>query len=1093
MLTNKLYALLLLLLFHSVSWGDEIDFNNIKVHGLYLSKGQQSDHTYRVLRDKQDFLWIASDYGLKRYNGYELTVFTHDVDNEKSIAYDSISELIYQDQQLWIGGNEISLYNPEYENFTNYNVSDHFAIYTMIKQGNLIWFGGEGYGLRAFDIESEKVVYQYLDSPEHKFVYKIIADNQDNKFWVATNSGISLVDADSGQKIEHLKINGIASGETTLYDLVLDDNNRLWIATSKGLISYNTILKTQQIYTHQEDNPQSISENVVTSLFIDKYQRLWVGTDKKGLNIYSPIIDGFQQISSTIDTADTHHLPSMPINDIFQDKYQSYWIAGSQGVYRISPHLERFDTLRHDSSDPNSISFDNILGLHESFSGDIWIATDGGGLNRYNPVTKVNTRYVNDPTNPNSLCSNSVIAVTQDNASNIWIGTYGGGLCKLSLTTNTFTHYTLNTQSPEHSLAGEHIFKILINSNQQIMLSVWRKGLQILDPETGTFTSYFPVGAGKESGISNFSINDIVEDSDGSFWIGGYNGLEHFDPNSQSFTPVSLHSTDSIIDIYLDDNNQVWAASTRGLIIYNKETKKVVRYTTEHGLPTDYIVSIEKDKNGLFWLGTRDGLVHFEPHNKKFTSLTQSDGLTGKSFNRNSHLQTNEGLMYFGGSNGLNIFDPQQFSGNVHQPQIILYDFKVLQQPILLMDKADAVTPHYPEQKFSYLQDDISISFAGLDFIAPMNNLYRYQLTGVDKQWYIANAKQRTVRYTNLAPGEYIFQVTAANNEGVWNSNVTQFKFIIEPPWWQTLWASILFMVLFLTAIYLFIFWRVKDAKAHARKLESKVKKRTKELVDTIEELEKTEHQLVESEKMASIGRIVSGVAHELNTPLGNTITAISCVEKQTINLIDNIENKSLSQKGFQLTKDKLTQAIDLSTTSIARLADLINRFKELAVDKQQEQVSYFSINTVLDGLHQRYVAQMIKENISFTMTCSTVLEINSYHFAFENTIEALMTNSLLHGFKDQPQGNISLEIATNDTASHLVINYCDDGVGICKKIEPFIFEPFTTTNRIKGNVGLGLNISYNTVTQLLQGTITLVPTDKGCAFEITLPLTISG
>ncbi|MGL1958257.1 MAG: hypothetical protein OCD00_13170 [Colwellia sp.] len=222
------------------------------VHSLYLEQGTDVEHTYKVIRDNSGFIWSATDNGLKRYDGYQLQKFVHIDNDPTSIGSNSIEELIYVDNELWAGGNNLNKYIPKTESFMSYEVSDGASIWAMHKEKNIIWLGGEGFGLRGYDLNKNKIVFQFLNQGEDRFIYAIEADVKTNKLWVASSSGLFLFDAEQGQFEQYLALDELEEGHQTIEDILVDDKGKVWLVTRRGLINIDII--TREIKHYHQGN-----------------------------------------------------------------------------------------------------------------------------------------------------------------------------------------------------------------------------------------------------------------------------------------------------------------------------------------------------------------------------------------------------------------------------------------------------------------------------------------------------------------------------------------------------------------------------------------------------------------------------------------------------------------------------------------------------------------------------------------------------------------------------------------------------------------------------------------------------------------------
>lgn len=838
----------------------QMNTDKIKVHPLYLEEEPRADLTYSSVRDKQGFLWVATDNGVKRYDGYHLRVFSTNPNDPTSIGSNAINHLMMQSTgSLWVSGTNLNQYHPETEGFTRYRVSDGLAIRVMHedKQG-LFWFGGEGFGLRCFDPVQGQVVQTFFNGSNDGFITAIIQHGSSSLIWVASSAGLYLFDTQTF-KVKRFDLPlDFGVGIEAIRSMAEDQDGNVWMATQEGLLVLNPESKRVKHYTADRGKDHSLKTNTLWSVFVDSKQQVWVGTDKQGVHKYRPETDDFLHMPAS--ASDEYSFPVASVDDIYEDDYGTLWFAvGAYGMRRVSEHLEKFSVFKHNDEDANSLGFNNILDLHEDRNGIIWIATDGGGLDRYDPKKDEFTHYKHNPDDPESISSNSVLSLAEDAEGNIWVGTWAGGLNRLNPSTGKFWRLKRDPKIKNgQTLDNNNVFRIVINKEGQLLLSLWRRGLQIYDPKTGHFESYFPLGEGSDSGVSSFSINDILPTPDGNFWIASYSGLELFFPASSTnkkakFTQSKLAINEAVYDLHLDKAGVLWLAYSAHFIRYNPHNNIAKHYTEKDGLSDNFVASIEEDSEGYLWLGTRHGLSRFNPLSEEFVTFDESDGLAGSQFNRFSHLKTKSGMMYFGGSEGLSYFDPANLPKNENAPKVHIIDFELFQKSVKpglspLLTKPINMTA---KLELPYSQKDIAFKFTGLNYISPEKNHYRYRLKGLEDEWVEVDSSRRRVRYTNLAPGQYKFQVLGSNNEGVWNGAATEIALTILPAWWQTWWARCLYGLSALLLMYIFSFWRLRSNRSREKTLKtivneqtSKLKKANRDVIQLNAELEqRVEHR----------------------------------------------------------------------------------------------------------------------------------------------------------------------------------------------------------------------------------------------------------
>ncbi len=811
--------------------------SHINVHPLHMENPSNSDRALASIRDPAGFLWIATDNGLKRYDGYNLRTYEANPKVPGSIGSSNITSLLIQESgSLWAAGNTLNLYHPKTETFSSYSVTSNHTIRSLSEGANgIIWLAGEGFGLLGFDTHTKEVIHSFFTDKSTRFISSIFSNKASSTLWVSTNSGLFSFDKTSHKITPYELPLNYHSINNVIRNAIEDRNGNLWIATHEGLVTLNPRTKAFKKYNASKYISGALKSNTLRSVFEDSKGQIWIGTNKSGAHKYLPDTDAFLHFPSS--TSSKLRFPPNSINNIYEDNEGTLWFSvGAAGVYRISEHLEKFQTLQNNGPnqrEENNLSYNNTLDLLEDKNGDIWMATDGGGLDRYNPESKTFIHYKHDPNSPSSLSGDDVLSLAEDKDGYIWVGTWGAGLNRLNPNTGEFKRIHYNAQLMKNqTLSNNNVFRIEIGPEGKLYLSLWSKGMQIYDPETGVFETYTPSDENDTSHISNLAILDFLTTANGKVWVSGHSGLEVYDPEFKSFSKIEIAGIDVIYDIHLDNSGILWLATSKSLVRYKPSTKTSKVYTTRDGLADNFVVSIEQDSQGNLWLGTRRGLSKFSPKSETFTTYAESDGLAGSQFNYSSHLQTKSGVMYFGGQNGVSIFKPKHLPTNSTPPKVHFTSFEVFQKELVPGEThwLDKHVNFSPSIELPHKQSDILFEFTALNFISPMKNQYKYKLDGLEENWILANSHQRRVRYTNLAPGKYTFQVLASNNEGLWSKTIKEVRLTILPAWWHTWWAQGFYIVLFSMVLYGFSVWRLRLSIKRQKTLEKTVTQRTTEL-----------------------------------------------------------------------------------------------------------------------------------------------------------------------------------------------------------------------------------------------------------------------
>ena len=537
-----------------------------------------------------------------------------------------------------------------------------------------------------------------------------------------------------------------------------------------------------------------------------------------------------------------------------------------------------------------------------------------------------------------------------------------------------------------------------------------------------------------------------------------------------------------------------------GLNLFDRDTETFTLFSKKDGFPGEYLKGLLEDEQGNLWISSNRGITKFNYDNSSIINYDMNDGVQGFEFNLNSYYKVQTAEMYFGGFNGYNVFNPSDFKKNTYIPQIVITDIKIFHKSILspefsLLDKSITETEII---ELLHNQNFLSFEFASLNYTNSSKNQYKYRMIGIDPDTVYAKTK-RYAEYPNMRPGKYTFWVTGSNNDGVWNEDGISIKIIIHPPLLKTKLAYVLYFLVLIFLVYLIIRWRivVRDKSI----LEVQVKERTRQINDqkeelqqqkeelqiTLENLKTTQSQLIQSEKMASLGGLVAGVAHEINTPVGIGITAISSLLEDTKKMAELYKKDQISRGDFKEFLQSTNNSGKLIQKNLERTASLVQSFKQVSVDQSTEQKREFYLKTYLEDVIRSLYPKFKQRDIDINIDCDEKLLLNSYPGTFAQIFTNLVLNSITHGFKKEKKKGV-IDILVKQEAKQIQIEYKDNGEGIPREILPKIFDPFFTTDQSKGT-GLGLNIVYNLVTQKLKGSIKCESKNgKGVVFRIVVP-----
>jgi len=797
---------------------------------LGLESGLSQSRVFSVAQDSKGFIWVGTEDGLNRYDGYQFKVFSFDPNDSTSIRNNLIMSLAADDSgNVWAG--------------TSYGGLNKY----IARTGRFISYRNDPNDPNS--IACDRVTSIHRDAKHN--------------LWLVTDPvGFDYFDVKTGKAVHHRSDpqnpNSLSRDDNIRF-IFQDSRGNVWIGSNDGLDRYFPVTKTYKHYRHSQNNPDGLSTNQVTCIFEDRQGALWIGTAGGGLNRFDPQTEIFSQL--WLDS-ENHSDPGNIITSVLEDRNGLLWVGtAGGGVFQIEKHSGKRTRFTNSLTDKSSISEDFITTIFEDMTGEIWIGTDLNGLNKVDrSATKFRTVSVKAG-EKNSLSVNPIRSFWEDKDGILWLGTAGGGLDRYDRRKNMFTNYHHQPGNP-NSLNADEVRAIYQDQSGIFWLGT-NKGVDRFDPQHRSFSHLYinPRDPDDPVNIINYKIMELTDRpgvlwiaSNGGglckynireqkltqyrqeasstdagqvneirtiyhyrkdpniLWVGTIYGFFRFDLTNETFknyankpdNPNSL-SANHVMGFYEDQEGNLYIATYGGGINYfNPETEKFKFLTTKNsGLPSNSVYGFLSDNNGNLWLSTNRGISKFNPNTNVFKNYTVEDGLQSDEFNGGAYYQSYTGEMFFGGISGYNSFYPESISDNNYKPQIELVDFKLFNQSIDIGDQG-LLSQHISETQkivLSHWQNDIEIAYVALHYYRSTNNTYAYKLDNYDKDWRFVGTDRSAV-YTNLDPGDYTFRVKAANSDGVWNENGPVLKILILPPWYATTWAYIGYGLIFILGIF---------------------------------------------------------------------------------------------------------------------------------------------------------------------------------------------------------------------------------------------------------------------------------------------------
>ena len=1055
-----IYMLLLIILLITTNIVYVSAYNNINFKNITSEDGLSQGTVETIIQDDQGYIWLGTNDGLCRYNGYEFKIYKHDEELENSITNNYIVD-IKQDNSgnIWVGtANGLSKIDTKTDLITNYNMNDeekslsHYNIGDILitKSGDVLV--GTSDGLNIYN-EKKDEFYRIFnkDSDLSSQFIRSLAEDENQNIWVATNNGIDKID----------------------------------IKNNKNIISFKT-----------GHGKFDISENDIYVVRYDPKGYIWAGALKEGLNRIDINTNEVKQYKN--DDRDEKSLPGNYVKDILRDSSGNLWVGTDNGLAKYNEQTENFATYKNKIYDKTSLVNDEVFSIQEDESGLIWVGTYAG-ISMFDPNTNIE-HYKKDPFDENSISDNSIHGIYEDKDGLLWVGTNSKGVNVINRKNYNVKH--LNKTSKDYPISDDNINDI-VGIDNKIFIAT-KNGLNEVDKDLKTINIYNTedgicnnnitalfadskknVWIGIANGISvlNTNTNEIIditdiltnhniedqyikviyEDSKGNYWVGCFidGGLVKIDPNKRTIenyrnkkedkTSISSNNIRSIVE---DKNGNLYIGTSYGLNKLNESNNTFERYSEKDGLSNNTVYGLLVDDNNNLWASTNLGISKLDTNTMTFETFNIIDGFQGNEFNGRAYYKNKSGELFFGGINGLNIFRPNDINRSRYVPTVIFDEFKV----------NGKVYKDINNQEFKYNENTINISVFISNYKNTKNIQYMYKLEGVSDSWDIS--RSNNINYSYLAPGTYTLKIKARSYSGK-VSDESAVKFIIKPPIWKSKAAILIYLIIITIVIYRTI--------NSVKRLDNLVKNKTLQLTKEMEKNDKLLKKVIELEKRKN--NYFVNLSHELRTPLN----VISSTEQLVTEL-----NKSKDGIG----KSKLNGCMQVVRRNTKRLLNLINNI----IDTAKIESGSYQLN-----IREHDIVYIVEEA---TLSLKDYIERKGIELIIdpemeekiikcdEHEIERCIVNLVSNAAKFTPEGG-TIKVTIEDLDEKVKIIVKDTGIGIDKKYHDSIFNRFNQVidqgAESKGGSGLGLTITKQII-DMHGGQISVESElGKGCKFIIIL------
>lgn len=1040
-----------------------INFNN--------KDGLSSSSVNAIIKDRYGYMWFATEDGLNKFDGVNFTVYRHSPADTTSLGGNIVSSLC-EDRygNLWVGTNQsLSVYNRKKDAFLNYNFMGGSATRAICADhlGNL-WAGGY-YGLYklTYHSDSKKAILISGMKMERKLANTILSIFEDSqrRLWIGSNAGLFLQRQQGFQNYMHAdSLPGSIAGNA-VRSITEDSLKNVWFGTTNGLSRLLNDAGSFRSYRFNNTDSHASSDNSIYAVRADESGQLWIGTEN-GIDVFD--LKSEKPVKIQSDKRNPYSLVGKSVRSIYIDDTGIYWVGTYQGgVSKYDGNLAFFNLRESNPFDPSGLSSSFVTSFAEAPTGDIYVGTDGGGLNLYHKKTGL----FDHPRLTSEKENNSLVILALERAGNeLWVGTYRHGVYVLNMTTGATRQYLKGKASQD--ILNNDIFCLKKDSKGNVWIGTNGNGVIMYEAKTGGLTYPGRGTSDSNSLLATSYCRAIEEDQFGNIWIGSSGGgVAVFNPASHSIKTYNTGNTNLpsnvVLSLHLDRGGDMWIGSLGGgLTMFESKTGKFVSYSEQHGLANAVIFKILEDNAGKLWVSTNKGLSSFDRQTQRFKNYTYQNGLQRSAFYLGAGIKTSSGEFFFGGLDGFNYFDPLELHSNKNVPSLQFTALKISNKTVVPGDD-EAITDDISiasEIRLDYKQN-FSLDFIALDYTAPQDSRYSYKLQGFDKDWNeVGNS--RTAVYTNLDPGEYVFRVKASSDDGSWTTPERTIRVIVRPPFWRTAYAYVLYVLL---AIGIVLLLRYQGMR--------KVRNKFALEQERLQVRQMIEQERKDAEKQHAFDQLkikfLTNLSHEFRTP---------------ISLITGPVDRMLHEE-----KDEEKQVqLGMVRRNASRLLNLVNQLLDFRKLDENELKLNLTVGDIVafvreTGASFKEIAET--NHIKFSYSSS----ISEYHTLFDrDKIERILLNLLSNAFKFTPGGgSVSLSIA-GGIGSNLKIVVSDTGVGMNAEVKEKIFDRFYQANEdgTISNRGSGIGLSIAKEFVRLHGGAIEVESEpgRGSAFTVLLP-----
>ena len=1026
-----------------------------------------------ILEDHLGYVWVAYQDGLYKFDGYKTIHYAFDPNQPDKLAGNLLMGLAEDDiGNIWFGvfgiglqklnpaTGQFTLYKPHPSNPDSLNIN---LIQSIKFNKGKLWIQGQGANLCAFLPKTGKF------KTYSKGIYQSIIQNNGILWTLDTSRILSYYDSqsDSIVRFDSLKT-------ASYFFLRLAINDKIYLSNYGDRLLYVYEIKSKKLGCLE---PNRKGDEIYDIINLDNGQLLIARKNKK-FEFYNTEKGIFYTSPVNAQIIQNNFF----VFDFFKLRKGDLWFLGDKIYKAISNDkgIESFELIQNDKKinigapsllsqwTPNNLSIGMSFLLDFNNNKAVKTSSKFPVLSKFDSAYRFVNQYVNVYTDENKDC---------------WISLFELSPLRQSLYKFSNSNKKLEKIGVFTNLKDVNAILAITKIGEDIWLAGWTGLLKWHIPTSkGTHYNYKD---GKDSTqLSSNNLRFVFKDKDDDLWIASQNGLNLKKKNQAYFTHYLAHAGDtnalsfnSVSTINQDASGIIWIGTQGGGVnTFDKKTGKFSWITSKQGLADNAIENILIDDFQDVWVSHRLGISKISAKTMKIQNFTQADGIQKFLF-ENSSVKMADGSLIFG-IDGFNRIFPSKIKPDTFQPPLLITNFKLFNKDVSI-NGADSILHQHINITHSlalkHYQNVITLEYAALDMAHPAQVSYAYQLVGFDPDWQYVDNK-REVTYTNLPSGHYTFKVQSTHNEGVWHEMEHPLSITIHPPWWRTWWAYVLYALAFVYALRTYIHYRSRQLKDENIVLEEKVHQRTNELEKSLEDLKATQTQLIQKEKLASLGELTAGIAHEIQNPLNfvNNFSELSVdltkelneeldkpdVDKPYIKEIlgDLTSNQEKinhhGKRASSIVKGMLEHS--RASTGVRELTDinkLADEYLRLSYHGLRAKDKEFNADFELIVDPNLPKIEVIPQDIGRVL-------LNLINNAFYAVNEKSKKNT--EGVAYQP----TVIFSTQKIDNQIIIKVKDNGTGMPESVRAKVFQPFFTTKPTGQGTGLGLSLAYDIVTK---------------------------